>query len=327
MFLKNRRMRKFLFVFISLIFTVAFVIAYLAIRTISSDDPPLLTQSQKISKTIVMRGLDQFESIFNSATYVPTPFDSPSPDFKYANLSHPYFENIRNDKRVAHFYSLSSNSSDQPPIDFSDAISMKKYLRDLFPHGVASTNFINTNVLEMIDAAEQGEQFLCEDISKMLIQLIQAGGTQARAVGLQSLHSDHVVVEMWSKHFNKWVIIDPDHNIHYTNANGVPLSAIELYVMSQNSHQIEKIQRITDSSPNTLHNTKLIELFYKNGFSIFFYNRWVDQNLPRKHPARSPAIMGVYVGKAKIEKIYHKHHGDVLDDDVIATLYKNPSKH
>jgi len=320
MLLKNIYIKKILVASIVIALISIFTIAYLSISNLESDDSQLLKSSQKVSKALVMRGLDQVERIFGSATYTPTPFDSS--DFEYADLSHPYFERIRNDKRVAHFYH-------KRPIDFSDAISIREYLRDLFPHGVESSSFLNTNVLEMIDAAEHGERFLCGNISKMLVELIQAGGTQARTVGLQASHSGHVVVEMWSNQFNKWILLDPDYNVHYTNKSGVPLSAIELYGMSQDGHEIQTIKRITGNSKNTLHNsnTQIVEQFYRNGFAILFYNKWVDKNLPRRHPARSPSIMGFYVGKSEVDKFYYKHDADILDDEIITILYKKPSKH
>lgn len=321
MLFKNRRISNALIAFIVIAFIATLVIVFLAKRNILSDDPQFLIASQKISKSLIMRALDKVESNFGSTGYAPTPFDSP--DFSYANLSHPYFEKIRRDKRVAHFYFNHTGA-----IDFSDALTMREYLRDLFPHGTASTNYLHTNVLEMIDASEQGEKFLCGNISKMLVQLIQAGGTQARTVGLQASHSGHVVVELWSKRFNKWVILDPDYNVHYTNSTGTPLSAIELYEMSQDSNNIKDILPITGKSLNTLHNnnSNLVELFYKNGIAINYYNKWVDKNLPRRNPARSPVIMGYYIGNSKLERIYYKHDSDVITDEVISKLYMKPSE-
>lgn len=301
-------------------FILTSAIVYFAMRKITWGDPLILVVSQKISKALIMRVFDKAEVNFSSTIYVPTPFDSP--DFTYADLSHPYFDKIRNDKRVAHFYSNLTGA-----VDFSDAIDMKEYVRNLFPHGAESTNYLHTNVLEMIDATECGEKFLCGNISKMLVQLIQAGGAQARTIGLQASHSGHVVVELWSKKFNKWVLLDPDYNVHYTNAAGVPLSAIEIYNMSQDNNNIKEIKAITGKSPNTMHkkDSNLVKLFYKNGFAVYFYNRWVEQNLSRRHPARSPSIMGVYVGNSAIERFYYKHDSEVITDEIYSKLYMKPS--
>ena len=313
--------RKLIITFIIVAFISVLAIVFLAKRNISNDDPQILIVTQKISKALIMRVLDVIESVTDSTGYAPTPFDSPA--FSYADLSHPYFEKIRNDKRVARFYSREKGN-----IDFYDAISMREYLRDLFPHGTASKNYLHVNVLEMIDATENGEKFLCGNISKMLVQLIQAGGTQARTVGLQASDSGHVVVELWSEKYDKWVVLDPDYNVHYTNTSGTPLSAIELYQMSQDSSKIKDIIRVPGKSVNTLYsnNSKLVEQYYKNGVAINYYNRWVDKDLPRVHPARSPAIMGFYIGNSVLERIYYKHDSEVITDEIASILYMNPSK-
>jgi len=314
-------LRKLIITFIIVAFISVLAIVFLAKRNISNDDPQILIVSQKISKALIMRVLDVIESVADSTGYAPTPFDSP--DFSYADLSHPYFEKIRNDKRVAHFYSREKGN-----IDFYDAISMREYLRDLFPHGAASRNYLHENVLEMIDAAEHGEKFLCGNISKMLVQMIQAGGTQARTVGLQASDSGHMVVELWSEKFDKWLVLDPDYNVHYTNTTGTPLSAIELYQMSQVSNKIKDIIRVPGKSVNTLYsdNSKLVEQYYKNGIAINYYNSWVDKDLPRINPARSPAIMGFYIGNSAVERIYYKHDSKVITEEIASTLYMNPSK-
>lgn len=320
MVLKSRTIRNGLFALITISLISASAVAYLATLHISNDDSRSLITAKIISKASIMRILDQYERYFGAGTYAPTPFDSP--DFAYADLSNPYFKKIRNDERVAHFY-----PNHGAPIDFSDAVSMAEFLRDLFPHGTSHKDYLNANVLEMMDAAEHGERFLCGNMSKMLAELVQAGGTQARTICLEdSSNNGHVVLEVWSRRFNKWAIIDPDYNVHYANATGTPLSALELYQISQDWNGIEDIRRVAGNSPNTLHNsnTKLIELFYRNGFAIYFYNRWVDANFPRRHPARSPSIMGYYVGNSGLRRLYSKHDSGTLTDDIISILYREP---
>lgn len=294
--------------------------AYLSVRVISTEDPRWVTSAQLLSKATIMKVLDRYRSLTDPETYAPTPFDSAS--FRYADLSHPYFAKVRSDKRIAHFYRKANL-----PVDFDSVIAMREYLRSLFRHGTASRDYINTNVLEMIDAAENGERFVCGDITKMLAQLIQAGGTQARLVGLRSAHSDHIVVEFWSRRYGKWVAVDPDYNVHYTNAEGIPLSVAELFESAQDTQRLKHVRRVAGTSPNTLYNKKsrLLELFYKNGFAVYFYNRWVDQNLPRIDPTRSPAIMGFYVGNSAIEKYYYKHDSDVLTRELRGRLYLAPA--
>lgn len=297
-------------------------ILFMSVKTVSVDDDQVLIAAQKVSKSIIMNALDNINILTGLYDDPPTPFDGPG--FSYADLSHPYFEAIRKDRRLTHFY-----TGIEDGLDFEHALILKEYLRDLFPHGAADKNYLNVNVLEMIDAAEMGEKYLCGNISKMLVQLIQAGGTQARTVGLQSAESGHIVVELWSNKFNKWALLDPDYNVHYTDQSGIPMSALDLYI---NSHKLDfnsNIIRHTGLSKNTLHNsnTRLIEDYYKKGFVINYYNRWVDKNYPRRHPARSPSIMGYYIGNSNVESFYYKHDSSVVTEDIKQTLYENPKSY
>lgn len=315
-----KKHKRILILSVSILVLFAFSIGYLAKRNIRHDDPQYLIASQKISKSLIMKGLDVFERNLGSKFYAPTPFDSPA--FSYANMSDPYYEQVRKDERLTRFF-----KDREITVDLPEVISMMEYLRDLFPHGTASRNYLHTNVLEMIDAAEQGEKFLCGNISKMLVQLVHAGGTQARTIGLQSESSGHVVVEIWSNMFNKWVLLDPDYNVYYVNNAGVPLSAINLYEMSQNDSNAKAIRPVTGISENTLHkpDTNLVESYYKKGFTVNFYNRWVDQDLARHHPARSPVIMGYYIGNSTLESFYYKYDTNKLSDEIRSILYMNPS--
>jgi hypothetical protein len=267
-----------------------------------------------------MRALDNYYKYFGGKTYAPTPLDSC--EFTYADLGHPYFEQIRNDRRLSKFYKNKAG-----PTDFFDAVSMADYLRDFFPHGYSSKSYANENLLSMLDAAEEGEKFLCGDISKMLAEMIQAGGTQARKVSLgDSKDRGHVVVEMWSEEFNKWAVIGPDYNVYYTSADGTPLSAAELYEAARDPVKKDSVKVISGKSPNTLHNknTDLLNQYYKNGFAIEFYNRWVEFNYPRSYPGISPSIMAYYVGHSPLRRFYYKNNSDKVTEDAISVLYSPP---
>lgn len=319
MFLKNKMIRRCVLAFIIFSLILSSVLVYLSLQPILNEDSKLQQAAKLISKSFIMRIFDQYERLMGDAQYAPTPFDSK--DFTYADLSSQNFEKITIDKRLVHFYSGNSL-----PIDFQDAVSMANFLRGLFQHGFPQKNYLYADVLEMLDAAEEGEKFLCGNISMMLAQMIQAGGTQARTVGLyDEQYNGHVVVEIWSRKFNKWAVVDPDYNIHYTNNSNIPLSAVELYKFAR-EEKVDEVKRNVGNSPNTLHksNTNLIDRFYRNGFIIDFYNKWIDANLPRRHPARSPAIMGYYVGDSWLRRIYNKHFSRTLNDDIVAILYANP---
>jgi len=267
-----------------------------------------------------MMALDNYHRYFGDKAYAPTPLDSCK--FSYADLRHPYFEQIRNDRRLSKFYQNKAGRT-----DFFEAVSMAEYLRGLFQHGYSSKSYVNENLLSMMDAAGEGEKYLCGDISKMLAEMIQAGGAQARRISLgDSEDRGHVVVEMWSEEFNKWAVIDPDYNVYYTSADGVPLSAVELYEAALDPEKKDSVEVISGNSPNTLHNknTDLLNQYYKNGFAIEFYNRWVEFNYPRRYPGISPSIMAYYVGQSPLRRFYFKHDSGKVTEDVISALYSPP---
>ncbi|GJQ57439.1 MAG: hypothetical protein SCALA701_02400 [Candidatus Scalindua sp.] len=274
----------------------------------------------RISKSIVMRGFHTYFTLFSEeGAYTATPFDGT--EFRYVDLNHPFFSKIRKDKRISHLY------KNNRQIDFYKAVFMANFLRDLFPHGPPHKSYYRDSVLEMMDAAENGEKFLCADISKMLAQLIQASGNQARIVSLSnSKGKAHVVLEMWSNHFNKWAIIDADYNVYYQDDKNIPLSALELYQIANSKNQMNKVKRVAGNSLNTLHtsNTKLIETLYKEGFTIWFYNKWIESDFSRWHPARSPHNMGFYLGNSALLRFCYRLSNSSETQDLRNIVYAPP---
>jgi hypothetical protein len=90
------------------------------------------------------------------------------------------------------------------------------------------------NALEVLKLAAQGERFYCTQYAITYHDCAQAVGWQTRKisvdrkhgpVGMQSSH--HGVAEVWSNQFCKWVVIDPQSNLHFEK-KGIPLSAWEI---------------------------------------------------------------------------------------------------
>lgn len=251
-----------------------------------------------------------------NVSYGPQPLDK---DFKWENLNHHYYKEIRNDMRIKHFYNNKSYG-------LNDYIEMKEFLRDLFQHGISSKSYLNSNLIEMLDAAERGEKFLCTDISKMLAQMILASGSQARLVSLSTLEGKgHTVLEYWSETFDKWVLLDSDYNVYYTDLDSIPLNGLELYNFSKKN---EKVLKHKGKSINTLFNsnTKLYEQMYRYGVAIDFYNKWVSKNYNRANPERSPVNSNIYVGEQKIRKIYYANDFDLENKKIVNLILRSPNK-
>jgi len=151
------------------------------------DQESVQYQAKLISKSLIMSGYGLVKNITDDS-FAANPIDE---DYVWEDLSHPYFERIRNDERLAHFY-------DKEVWTFKDVLEVKEFLRDAFPHGHPPNNYRNKNVLEMLDAAEEGAEFLCSGITKMMAQVLMAANIPARRVRIVSDQKiGHVVLEFW----------------------------------------------------------------------------------------------------------------------------------
>ncbi len=291
------------------------ILLYLAVSPVKSKDVGTFGYKAKMfSKSTLMSFYDSYKN-FSVEDYGSNPLDE---DYVLENLNHPYYEDIRNDERLKVFY-------EKDIFKLEDYILMREYLRDLFPHGTSSKNYLNTNLIEMLNAAEKGEKFLCGQISKMLCQMIMASGTHARVVGISNAKgSGHVVVEYWSKDLDKWVLLDPDYNVHYTSSDSIPLNGLELFQLSKSENK--SVLKHKGASSNTLFSakTKLYENFYRNGVAVDFYNQWASKNYKRKNPVRSPINSCIYVGSLPNSQRYYKYDYPIDDNSIIDMLYANP---
>jgi hypothetical protein len=226
-----------------------------------------------------------------------TPFDGA--DFGYEDLSHPELARIRSDPRLRTVYATT-------PVDVPEAVAMADFLRDQFPRGRPRTSPNDRNLLELLDGAAAGERFLCDTIARMLAQMVQAGGTQARRVRAYR----HVVTEIWSRRWQKWVVVDPHFNIHFTDRSGAPLSALDLHRLGRSGRRAE-IQILAGGSANTVYRPERFDNVidrYEGGFAVDFDVRWSSNPLPRWHPRRSPSLSAVYFSEAGTVGSDHRYY-------------------
>lgn len=272
-------------------------------------------QAKLISKSVIMTGYGTVKNITDDS-FAANPIDE---DYEWEDLSHPYFERIRKDERLAHFY-------EKDTWTFEDVLKIKEFLRDAFPHGNPPGNYREKNVLEMLDAADKGAKFRCNGIAKMMAQILMAANIPVRTVRLASKREiGHVVLEFWSDEYNQWCLIDPDYNVYYTDINNAkPLSAMELYIMSKNNEEVKKHPGI---SKNTLfdYRTRLYENFYSQGAGIDFYNKWISKNYPRTAPEASPVNAVIYIGDNKLRKQYYRYDYSIEKQNIINLINRKPS--
>ena len=258
-----------------------------ALSAVSLTDPDWMTAWKLFSKKqlggAVILATEILDPAALEAAGPATPIDGAG--FSYENLAHPYFTRIRSDERVRHFYESGA-------VDLDEAVAMADFLRDQFPRGRPGADPAKRNLLELLDGAQAGESFLCDTIARMLAQMAQAGGTHARRVRLRH----HVVAEIWSARWKKWVVVDPHFNVYFTNREGVPLSSLDVHRLAPPGLR-DGIVVHPGRSENTLYQPGRFDNLvdrYLDGVAVDFGTKWFSHPLPYWHPVRSPLVNAVF---------------------------------
>ncbi len=142
--------------------------------------------------------------------------------FAYQEMDEPKVARLRND------YSLTRFRTDP---DFLGLVLLKDWLVGRFIHGVAPVGlcFNNFDALSLLGRLHQNATLDCGAFSYTYVQCVVALGAQARVVLLQDPHGNgHVVSEVWSNQWGKWIVMDVDHNVYYRRG-AEPLNALELH--------------------------------------------------------------------------------------------------
>lgn len=108
------------------------------------------------------------------------------------------------------------------------------YVHLLFPHDGLNTPS-SYDPITIINEAKQGKSFRCVEYSFIGVSLLWAYGIPARSLALKTkdcetreMGAGHVVLEFWSKQFQKWIMIDIQHATIMRNESNTYLSAFEL---------------------------------------------------------------------------------------------------
>jgi hypothetical protein len=132
----------------------------------------------------------------------------------------------------------------------------------------------------------RGEPFDCGTYAWTLIQVLCAGGIQARLVELEADDgSSHSVVESWCDDIDKWVVLDPFTAVTY-ELRGVPLSSLELHRLWRAGRAAEvRLVPTADSSVQlrSLRNQNELIGFYAH-FNVRMRNNVRSARFPRWHP-------------------------------------------
>lgn len=175
-------------------------------------------------------------------------------------------------------------------------ILLRDWVHNQWMHGTPKRVNFNFNALNILDRGRRGEKFFCSEYATTYVQVAASLGWTARYVGL---FKGHVVAEIWSNQWAKWVVMDPDFNIHYEeDVTGVPLNAFELrrLWLSGRWRQARSINGPSGATNgvNLADNEYTYSLIdYYANFYVRMRNDWFTNKLPHWHPLSNSMMNGV----------------------------------
>lgn len=256
-------------------------------------DPRTAQRTRNFASGITAHTLD-----LGLRVYDPWKSKASSPDcncsselpFRCADPDSTYSRRVRSDPRLTWL-------RDVPPHRIESYAAMMDWLRSRFEHGAygrpPDLSARGFHLLEMLDAAERGERFLCSSVAKMMIQLVQATGGFGRRVSLADPEgSGHVVTELWIEEPGepgRWVVFDPDYNVWFSDTSGRPLSALDIHEHAI-SGRPEEVRAHPGDSPNTLYAEPLHDYLVAHFDMVAWSSlaNWASLDLPSWHPHRHP---------------------------------------
>lgn len=163
--------------------------------------------------------------------------------------------------------------------EFEKFILLRNWVKSQWVHSIPQP-YPPWNALIILDWIRKGKTGgFCAQYAVVYVQACLSLGLQARYIDTNCKRgTGHFLTEVWSNDYNKWVVMDPDFNIHYER-NSIPLSALDLHHswVKNNWQDIEIIQGYPPSKIHHIgdHKYNLIDYYYD--ISIDLRNNHLSQ--------------------------------------------------
>lgn len=115
--------------------------------------------------------------------------------------------------------------------EFDLVLRLREWTASQFPLG-SPNPYPPWDAIDILDWIRGGiTGGFCAQYAQILLQALAAFGLQARYIeaGLIDNPYAHYLLEVWSNQHDKWVLIDPDYNMHFERG-GVPMGALEVHL-------------------------------------------------------------------------------------------------
>lgn len=119
----------------------------------------------------------------------------------------------------------------------------------------ANAHIDHGDAIDIIEAAQAGQRFDAREYAVVLAQGLNALGIPARRTGLRQRHhhfgvgKGYIVAEAWIDDLDRWVLLDAQHGAYWADAEGTPLSAIELQHLKHEGGRRPDLLRTLDGAP------------------------------------------------------------------------------
>lgn len=118
--------------------------------------------------------------------------------------------------------------------DWQTVLNVMGWSRKQFEAGTPK-QYPPQNAVELLAALRSGkERGFCAQYCYLMVQALQAIGYKARYITIQG----HEVAECWVPSLHKWVLLDPTNDVHFEDARGTKLSALEVAREQDQAHAV-----------------------------------------------------------------------------------------
>jgi|SRR3989344_2514496 len=158
-------------------------------------------------------------------------------DFIWQDLNDHRLNKLKEDYQLEKVVSSGQN-------EFEKQLLLKNWVFNTLPYGFHNRGNYKSAAEVLSDI--NGNDFKCTWYVLVFLQCAQALGWQTRKLGIDTDHSfgveemRHTVVDIWSRKFNKWYVIDPMFSIHFEK-EGIPLNSYEIRKSCIEKIQVDKI--------------------------------------------------------------------------------------
>lgn len=229
--------------------------------------------------------------------------DPSVPEFKFCAYDNEYLKQLADMSGIDLKFSEKQN-------DFEKSKTLCEWAHSQWRHS-GWNEPLKGDPASILTQAREGEKFRCVEYSILLHGILCAAGIKGRVIYLRTedvetrkIGAGHVVVEAFSKMHKKWIMFDPQNNVH-AGIGGTPLNALELGMTLENK-------------PDSVYFPNIGGFFRKKYIRfiqpyLYYFHSDVKMAYPQDYPRTQ--VVSMPVGS----KVPEKFQGTPINEIIIPT--------